>query len=675
MPIFTANFLISVILLSALVMMLKVNKLNIDDDRSGYFQIIFGIMILSLTEIGRTYQASGLMAGIPFLSETVFFNLLHWILVITGVTLLLAGVSNWLPLFQAYRKYNAERVHRLEYLKKVEQLVGVESRTDAILAGSLKYMTEHFPVSSGVVLKYSSSNNLLYLASSIGQSKIKKSNFYRLNFNETGWKRYCDGVPANSSGMIRGFASCGTKPDILLPISVNERPVGLFVLWLPEKETLPHEVKMILNTSADIIGRELGALATRLERDSLRNIGTWQAELSSEIASIGDTRGRITTLSAHVRRIVKADFVSMVLLDKRKGQYQRFTSSSAGSLLIETLVKEPDSTLIMKMLKTQGSWSTGKMTEDDNDSLDSFLKMQSPKSLALIAETNFIGSGLLMITSTSVDAWKKTELKKLEMIRPVLLQLISDECTRHTTEKLQRRSNRTSALLSIVTSGTGISQISKYASRMLADELGVKMVRVSSVSDDSKFLDSKALEVPGSLAGMVPENGSLVLSVMPHHERMLVEGHPVQVRHGKDGAEIQEVEARQLFVPPIDHLLIVPIAKGSQVWGVIDIAETESSTRTSFDEDEIRFVMLVADLLSIAYADRNETSTQSTDINLGRETTNELKSSIDGIIGSIEMLRSQPVAGNEQTSRQLSIIDRSARRMGRSLEIENEPVS
>jgi DMSO/TMAO reductase YedYZ heme-binding membrane subunit len=107
------------------------------DDKDSYRNVVAGLALLATVSLANVYSGLGLLVRIPFLSEPLFFRLLFWIGMITGLTFLISGATSWVPLSRSYRQYNKERIDRLELLKKVEQLLRVESRLPVILRKTL----------------------------------------------------------------------------------------------------------------------------------------------------------------------------------------------------------------------------------------------------------------------------------------------------------------------------------------------------------------------------------------------------------------------------------------------------------------------------------------------------------------------------------------------------------
>ena len=142
MPFESADWPMSVFLLIALVLVRGFQKQIKTVSTRSYDNIAGGLVVLVIAAVARIYHATGLLESVPFLSETVFFDLAYWIGVITGATLVISGVADWLPLARDYRRYHRSRIEHLDLLRKVEQLVGVENRVETVLSTTLQYMVE-----------------------------------------------------------------------------------------------------------------------------------------------------------------------------------------------------------------------------------------------------------------------------------------------------------------------------------------------------------------------------------------------------------------------------------------------------------------------------------------------------------------------------------------------------
>ena len=117
----------------------------------GYRRLMGGLILLSLTALARLYQSIGMLQQVPFLSETIFFDLVYWVMVIAGGAMIVSGAAHWLPLARQNKQLSQVRIDRLDLLRRIEQLIGVENRLDTILTHALQYMIEASNLGSGMV--------------------------------------------------------------------------------------------------------------------------------------------------------------------------------------------------------------------------------------------------------------------------------------------------------------------------------------------------------------------------------------------------------------------------------------------------------------------------------------------------------------------------------------------
>jgi len=149
------EWIIPLFFLGALVLVSRFDQQISSVSRESFRLITGGLSVLALLSLMGLYRGLGLLGNVPFLSETVFFDLISWILGITGSVFILSGVAHWMPLARDQKQLYANTAHKLELLKRTEQLLGIESRLDPILANTIDYMVSHLSMDFGAVYKYS----------------------------------------------------------------------------------------------------------------------------------------------------------------------------------------------------------------------------------------------------------------------------------------------------------------------------------------------------------------------------------------------------------------------------------------------------------------------------------------------------------------------------------------
>ena len=103
------DFAGAVVFLLALIAVSRFSRYITAQDREAYNHVVTGLVILAIISLSKIYSDAGLFSRAPFVSEPLFFQLLFWIGIITGLAFLISGVTNWVPLSRSYRKYNRDR--------------------------------------------------------------------------------------------------------------------------------------------------------------------------------------------------------------------------------------------------------------------------------------------------------------------------------------------------------------------------------------------------------------------------------------------------------------------------------------------------------------------------------------------------------------------------------------
>ena len=88
---FTTVFLLLLILLS------KIRLKAFENNRDSYQYTFLGISVLGIVSIFQLGGHQNLFESVPFLADPVYLELILGIGIVSGVTLMLAGASIWLP--------------------------------------------------------------------------------------------------------------------------------------------------------------------------------------------------------------------------------------------------------------------------------------------------------------------------------------------------------------------------------------------------------------------------------------------------------------------------------------------------------------------------------------------------------------------------------------------------
>ncbi len=157
-------------------------------DPESYNYISGGVLTLTLVSLAQVYGKMGVFDTTPFLSDPLSFKVLSWIGVISGVIFVISGVSTWLPLSQQRRRATERRVERLDLIKRVEQLVGVETRVGATMSGALQYMVEIDEFSAGAAFLSADGRSPAELVAVFGDDESTCGDLSKIEIDPTLWR-------------------------------------------------------------------------------------------------------------------------------------------------------------------------------------------------------------------------------------------------------------------------------------------------------------------------------------------------------------------------------------------------------------------------------------------------------------------------------------------------------
>ena len=265
--------------LAALIVISRLEKQISAVSRESYRLVAGGISVFALVALAALFRGLGMFGRLPFLSEAVFFDLITWIFAITGSIFVLSGLSTWLPLARKEKEAGEKSIRRLALIRKVEQLLGVESRLDAVLSATAKYMVSHFDLRFGAVYKYSDRKKQLRFVAATSKAPSIASRLELASSAPERLERLRKGRPTDLTRLFDEASGKLKNPKAVLPISIDGQPTGFFVLWAGEETELEGDDLMTLKLAIDAIQRKIETDRLMLKCHSEISLRTWKSRL------------------------------------------------------------------------------------------------------------------------------------------------------------------------------------------------------------------------------------------------------------------------------------------------------------------------------------------------------------------------------------------------------------
>lgn len=647
-----------------------------------YRNLATGLVVLAMVSLANLYHNEGMFNSVPFLSVPLFFDLVSWIGLITGATFVLSAVSAWVPLARNHQKYNQGRIAHLDLLRKVEQLIGVDSRLDVILGTVLHYMAEGYDLSFGAVYKYSPRRKKLYLTATTDDVSSEARELCQATLDEGKLHLLTEGIHVNPVDLFVGLPRRLNRPKLILPIMVGDQAAGFFLLWTDGRTDQLRDEELILRLAVDIIARKIETDRSALETTAVDSRHRWRDRLTAQINSSSLSKDGFAGLIDRISQEMPIDYAALAVIEEDGTRMQRLSTGRNRQVLVESGLSLPArGSLTGPAYRTNLQVVAGNLQADRQISTNEILTGGDVSSVvALPIEVDGRNRAVLTLASCKKRAFASGELEIIDYLHPVLVSLAIRSMAQNSRGRHLSRMEKLSRFSSRLNRPERTGNICDEVTNLLLDELGFDMARIVTLDDDGKFLKSHSFVSRQPVAGVVPGDGQLILSLMPLHEKVLKDAVYQYVSEGGSGIAVTDIEARQAFVSGVKSALIVPLISGNRVLGTISLARAAESSVTDIDPAALAFIKTIATMLATQFDTDRVTATADEKTTAGNVTVagdlrNRLKSSLTGILGSVELLRAHPSGTDEQVNRYLSIIDRSARKLDNCLNEEtvNQP--
>ena len=637
-------------------------------DKESYRYITAGLVVLTFVALARLYNSQGIFLQIPFLAEPLFYRLVSWIGIITGITFIISGMSGWLPLAKRAHLHDADTLSRANLLREIEQLALVEHRIDNLFAGTLEHMVKAYRFSQGAVYKCDSTGRDIRLVSQRHCRTVEQNDLMRVTMNIDGWIRFTEGVRSESAGLLNALPEKLGTPCMVLPVVVDSKPRGVFVLWNQDDVEFESRELVNLKLAAEILARKLDLSRKTLTAEFLTRCESVRRQAETILSAQGDSIDSLSEIVRTLRTVEVAPYVSLMICRPDGRYYDQHTVGLNGQLL--SLTSQPmaarSAPRAMFDSATDGHMNTLK-NETESPLLEILPGEFQSAAIAVVRDRGNT-TGVLVMADYYPNRFGAGTDTLLDIVRPVVTQLVAAERSRIEHERFAARMKRLATDVARASSSTAGLRL---VARSLREETNLDMVRISRVDSTGAFLNSRALSAETLPAGAAPETADLVISLLPHHERAIENRRTVMVA---SSGEIGEAEASLVYERSMQCLAVIPVIADNGETCVVTLAD--SGDENALSEDVMTLATMAAEMLA-AGAMQTETSDRTTvlppvpeagRLELDADTRTHLRSSLTGILGSLEVLQGRDLTNAEQTGRYLSIIDRSAHRLHDYLE-------
>ncbi len=666
-----ADWVIPLFFVAAMIVLSKARVRLVHESREGYRYIACGLAVFAFISLARLYVHSGLFDHVPFVSDPLFYRLLEWIGIITGTVFMVSGISNWLPLSSASRVRRELKIKHLEFVRAIEQLTQVESRADRLLTSALEQMVAQFHFEAGAVYRYSARTRRLYRTATVTSDRALDLSGIELTFDPDGWARYRAGIKPELAGICLGFGLTEGHPTCVLPIVVDERPAGFFFLWAESETSLEEDERLNLRIAVDIMARKFAADRIRLKVQAVKERECRVSNMTATVNQGGRLKEVLPRLAADMRELVPFDVFSLLLLEDDRELMTRFTLGENGALLVEKGLRMSAAGVVAAAL------ARGEIVVPPADTL---MGMHNQPGLETLS-----GCHSLLLAPISSEARRPVvacfgnrmpsayghrAVEMAEAVRMVLTGLLHRAGLRRQLAVRDHRMSHLAELTSTLESTRGGVDLTRVTVRWLANEFRNCSVLAAEYHSSEASLTVSATGDKLQVGYQDEDSTGCELPITNHRRTALETGRCVIHQSGEHG----EIGAENL---------VLPLRVNEVAAGLIEIRREKSATAVTFSRAEVLLATTATRMLGLALG-RAGGLRPGANVALVRrhiggvmsdgDLRTHVKSSLAGILGSIELLESRGSGDVSEFQRYLSIMNRSAHRLSAYVDREEAAV-
>ncbi len=648
----------SAIFILLLVLMAKIKVKAFENNKDSYRYTFFGISVLGIVSLLQLISHQNLLDTVPFLSEPVYRELALGIGVVSGVTLMIAGASIWLPGKKRQIDETYDSGHTSNSLD-VEKVIFHSQNMKSVLKRIPSMISREFKFGGHIV--FNRQNQLKkYVCTDIeAVEKNEASLLKNLEFSSADAKQ-------QSIQIISSFPS-----DYCLQIMINNQ-AQIIMLFRKEKGEIVTDTD---RKSLDGIGK---ILTNRLNNEYINKRERFYSECwqySGHIKNILATKNSISLNLPLFHRLfnqaVGAEYFSLAILGKKQANPKVYTVGINGNILLDggnsSIMKNPH---FRKTLSDKKPILIDNINEVGNQVADSMFIGCGQCSLITqpIIIDNHVAA-IMTLGHSAASHFGRKDLLLTEVMAYSMTSAIEAELNQRSIFERDRCLAAINGFENAVRKATDIEYLLQAAVDSIINNLSTTMVRISLLDDFRTKLKTSAIKTIRPMADLNTDDSILSRELTYWHQVVAEEGRLLLINQNDTESRMEKSEINSLVFPGVQSALIVPIVVSGRTFGIITLGEMRAWERTSYNSTAISFCKTIAakiaDSIKLQQLTRMMTTTGNTKVILRSNKSDNnllrrLKVPMTNLQGSLEILKIKGTQMDGDANRILSRMEESS---------------
>ncbi|MEP0826951.1 MAG: GAF domain-containing protein [bacterium] len=654
---FILDSLFTAIFLSLFGLLGRMREKIFSENKSSFNYARAGLATLALVSLVQSAHNQDLFEQIPFLSEPVYLELILVIGMVSGVTLMLAGISIWVPSRKVANAEDISNGSRLTQLKRIADEAENQSEIAMFIRKLPRQLSGQAGFKAAAVIRLNSRCNQIISCDGLDENL----------------KTRCDEMLRESTVIKAETILHKVNPAHAVMLRTGSGIIGALIVWDAEEKRGEQNEGAIL----ELLGRRLASriehrrlqLQSQYEQKSLEYLRQMRALVENRTELKNLIRGLYTLFN----NAVGAEFFVLSVPDKSPWDLRRYIAGINGNILqsgVTTTVKERD--FLAPLIRQRRSLVINDITKISSEQVDILIASCGQKSImAVPIVSNGRLIGIVTIGHPKPGRFGHKELERCEMLAAAMSPALEEEFLRMVTFDRDRFLNGIGSLCQTQESATDIDSFLAAAAAILSENVRTTMIRVTVLNKERDHLITKAIQTARPFPGI--RNGEVALSqeLIPWHCLVIRENRPLLINQQDGESRLDTAEAEGLAFGEVQSAIIMPIAVNGLVYGIITMAEMRNWNRSPLDATALTFARAAAAVMA-----QGIKATQLSRALLlpenerlqgapptGKDFYQELKTPLSRIQGSIDLLKIRGFAEAEDSQKILEAMENSTNRL------------
>jgi transcriptional regulator with GAF, ATPase, and Fis domain len=662
---FIIDLLFSSIFVLLIILLIKVREKAFIDNSESFYYTFGGLTALGLVSLMQLADHQNLFESFPFLSEPIYQELVKVIGIVTGVAMMIAGISIWLPSKKKKETISMEHTMGIEVLDKIErQIVNIED---------INHLFNSLPE---IIKKYIGIHSM-----AVFRLFHKGGNFICTNnygFDESVGEKIQKAIfPGNSLSSLYEAMQNLYFPDHYVPIKTGDEVGAIIFFWGNEVDGFSNEERFLLNKIGQSLSIRLTSSYEGAKESFYAKSFGLLLQANRALSQKSEFRGNLEVFYRIISQAFGIEFLSLTIPEKRQKNLLRYVFGIGGNMLRDGL-NNPlfRDDYLERVMESKKGMVVDDIASNSEMEADSLFQSCGQRSLINVPIINY-GRVIAVLTvgHSHPHRFAVRDLLLAETLCMAIAPIIEGEISRRANFERDRYIGALSSFQAAIDKYEDIDSLYRAATEILVENISTTMARVTMLNTERTELITRAFRSVRPFEDVKTDNVALSREMTPWHNMVISEHRPLLINQKDPEAYMDYGEVESLVISGAQSALMVPILVNGVVFGVITLGEMRSWERTSYDSASISFcrgvaatvasgikVILQAKALLKGMSMSGVSASSEAKVS-HLDVCREFRTPLSSLRGSIELLKQKGIGQEEESEEILTLMENSTDRM------------